>query len=121
MSLFDLSLAVGLMATNAVTVTRYSSSPIGADGRALPKVGSSFTTQASVQPVSRMLARDPDGFGEKSDRVSVFSLEALVNGDRLVIASGSAAGTYEVELVEGWNTAGNYCEAIARKLDSDES
>ena len=117
MSLFDLSGVVALVSNDTITVTRFTSNGYDANGRAAARTSSTFTVTGSAQPGARQLNRDPDGNSESADLWSVFTSVSLLNGDRLQIGSDR----FEVERVEGWETKGNYCEAIARKLDPSEA
>lgn len=113
MSLFDLSFAVSQLATHVATVMRFEHDTFDVHGKANSRtVASTFETRVSVQPVGKQLEREPE-FNERDDLIVVFCRDELRNRDRLTVPG---LGDFEVERVEVWNPAGNYCEVVARKL-----
>lgn len=118
-SLFNLNGIVLTMANETVTVTRYVRDTYDVNGRAIPRSPSTvFTPRVNVQPLSgsdqRML---PDG-ADASEFVSIWSASALLIRDRVAITS--RAGTFEVTHLDPWQTSGNYCKVIAKRLSASE-
>lgn len=120
MSLFDLSGAVRLLATNGtVTVKRPVPVAFTAGGFADAQ---SFTDLsipgASVQPTNgRELVKPPEGTRPEetiSIHAPAFALEVR---DRLTVPG---RGDFEVYHVDPWSEAGNFSRGLARKLNSSE-
>jgi hypothetical protein len=117
-SLFDLSVAVALVADSTANVTRVTSNGHGTNGRALGASRSTIATglTVSLQPVQRRLDRESMGLNERDVLFDVFISIELQNKDRVV----SNGQTYEVEKVWAWNRVSNHCEALVRMLDTNE-
>jgi hypothetical protein len=116
MSVFDLSGVIQTLATHTIAVTRYTPDSFDAQGRALTRtVAGTFNTIAVVTPdPSEKLKRDdPSGFNP-SGKIQILSPVTLQNRDRVDVPGWAA---FEVEEVGGWEAAGNYCAAIARKIN----
>lgn len=117
MSLFNLSGAVGLLATHTVSVQRFATDTYDANGYAAARTSLIFTARASVQPISgKDLARLPDGTNA-SGFVSIWSNKNLALRDRVTVPG---KGTFEVEHLDEWDTAGAYTKVIAKQLDESE-
>lgn len=117
MSLFDLSGTLADLASDTITVTRFTVDGYDSSGRATARtVASTFNASASVQPISgRDLQRLPEGFNA-SETVSIWCVTTLALRDRVSVGGR----LYEVQHLDSWNRNGNYCKAFAKALDSTE-
>lgn len=119
MAIMDLSPTVLDLASGTYTVTRYSGAGgYGSDGIFAAPATSTFTIEASVQPVrGRELQRLPEGLRSEEVR-AIFTPTALRCAapgqlpDRISIGGES----WQVEVVEDWSDLGNYYRAVARKV-----
>lgn len=117
MSLFDLSGVVLQLSSHTVTVRRFATDTYDANGYANARVSSTFSAQASVQPITgRELEHLPDG-SNATEFVSVWSNKKLQLRDRITVPG---RGDFEVQHLDQWVDSGNYTKAIARQLDDSE-
>lgn len=117
-SVMDLSGVVLDLASGVYTITRITPGTYGTDGRFVPGTQSTFTIQASVQPLDgRDLLRLPEGL-RTHELLKVYSpTQLFVQGagqDPDVITL--QATPYQVEVAEQWGDDGNYWKMIVRKV-----
>lgn len=119
MSLFNLGPAIGLLANDTVTVSRYSPDTYDDHGVRNPiALSSTFQSACSVQPVTGMMLKKADLAFEVSECVSIWCSKTLKLKDRLACAALSS--TYVVEYLQPWESAGGYCKVIARRFAPQE-
>lgn len=114
----DLSSVITSFVTGTYTVTRYSPSAYGSDGRLDASTTATFTVDACVQPLTgRELERLPEGL-QTSEVLALWSpVELKTQGagqdpDSVLIDGDS----YEVQKVERWNTLGAYWRVLLAKV-----
>lgn len=113
----NLADTVASLASGTYTVTRYSASAYGTDGRLDAPTTSTFSILASVQPLTgRDLQRLPEGL-RTAELLAVFTeTELKTQGATQDPDSVSIDGfSYEVQTVDRWGTLGNYYRAVVAK------
>jgi hypothetical protein len=114
MSTFDLSGVVLALSSDLVSIERPAADNFDSHGRSIPRTPySTFTARCIVYPGGRKLKRDDSvGFSE-SEVLEVLSTDSLMVRDLLVVPG--YLGVFEVEAIGGWQAAGSYCAATARR------
>lgn len=118
MSLFDLSGVVAMLSTETITLNRYVAATLDSNGRAVTRtLASTASVVVSLQPITGDdMKRLPVGF-DSTQVLSIWSPIAMLERDILVVPS---KGTYEVQHVDAWATAGAYTKVLAKLLGPGE-
>lgn len=108
---------IASFATGSYTVTRRGATTVGSDGRADLASSSTFTIQASVQPLGgRELQRLGEGLrvAERRKLYTTTSLRSNSQPDVISIDGDS----WEVENIARYDVLGNYYKVIVAKVGS---